>query len=285
MHRIEFFGIILIINVLLKAEEPNLIRTRILNVGKTNTGSDADLVTTEYNDANGKTMQVKTSIDDSKDLVNCSFFDEVGREKYTTKSFIDDENPGYFLHGDFNTINNSTGQLRMQYFAYDGPDTGNDPNAYSEVAYYEDPLSRIRESGSPGEELRIGAHSVKFWYFGVSRIDVASISVYNDTILTGTVSFKNGFIKTMLPVTGKTESDLLDGLYKHLLKADPNPFDTVTHSLTVIKDQNDNFTQDLYDIFGRKVATRSDPTSNSDDEIIAEYEYNSMHLKAAHPSN
>lgn len=274
MHRIKFFGIILISVVLLNAEDQNLIRTRILNVGKTNTGTDADLVTTVYNDADGNTMQVKTSIDNSKDLVNCSFFDEVGRDKYTTISFIDNKSPGYFLQGDFDSINDSTGQLRRQYAAFDGPDLDNDPNAYSEVVYYDDPLSRIRESGAPGEEYRIGAHSVKFWYFGISRIDVSSISVYNGTILTGTVSFKNGFIKTMVPVTGKTESDLLDDLYTHLLKADPNPFDTITHSLSVAKDQNDNFTQEIHDIFGRTVATRSDPTSSSDDEIIAEYEYN-----------
>lgn len=276
MHRIKLLGILLISVVLLEAEDQNLIRTRILEVGKTDTGTDADLVTTVYNDADGKTMQVKTSIDASKDLVNCTFFDEIGREKYITKSFVDNEHPGYFLPGDFNNINDSNGQLRLQYAAFDGPDPDNDPNAYSEVVYYEDPLSRIRESGSPGEEHRIGAHSVRFWYFGISRIDVSSIGVYNGTILTGTVSFKNGFIKTMVPVTGKTESDLLDDLYTHLLKANPNPFDTITHSLSVVKDQNGNFTQEIYDIFGRIIATRSDPTSNSDDEIIAEYEYNAL---------
>jgi hypothetical protein len=38
----------------LKAEEP-IDSHQILNVGKTNTVPDADLVTTEYNYANGKT--------------------------------------------------------------------------------------------------------------------------------------------------------------------------------------------------------------------------------------
>lgn len=149
MHRIDWLSILLLGAVFLAAEEPNLVRTRILKVGKTTTGSDADLVTTEYNDANEKAIQVKACIDDSKDLVTCTISDGIGRQKYVTKAFVDINHPGHFIPGNFDTINDPSGQLRSQYIAYDGPDTGNDPNAYSEVTYFEDPLSRnsrIRES-------------------------------------------------------------------------------------------------------------------------------------------
>jgi YD repeat-containing protein len=249
------------------AEEPNYVRTKLLNVGKTSSNADADLVVTKYSDGLGKDIEIKTRLDNTKDRLSCSFFDNAGRAKYTTKLFIDNTKSGFYLPGNFTTINASGGVLRLQYAKFDGPDADDDPNAYSQTEYYSDPLARVYEVASPGEEFCIGEHTTRYWYVSVSRVDRSF------TTSKGVVEIKNGFITDLTPSSTYTIPQLLDELSEYLLNEDPNPFGVMTHSLKIIQDPNGNLSQELVDKFGRKIAVRADASSVSADEIISEYEY------------
>ncbi|MBD3314820.1 MAG: hypothetical protein GF344_03465 [Chitinivibrionales bacterium] len=117
--------------------------------------------------------------------------------------------------------------------------------AYSKTDYSDDPLSRPIKSAAPGASF-IG-HEVEIWYFGT----VTSPST-GHTWLT-----EKGFVK---------ESKLGD-----LSSTTDFGLSSPSHYLTITKDPNGAYTQEMADAFGRTVATWASPADG--EEIIAEYEY------------
>jgi hypothetical protein len=75
--------------------QPNSVQTTTYDVD----GNGSDVVTTEYSDGLGRSIQSKLKISDTiisgvaepRDRVTCTFYDDAGRPEYTTKSFVDRE--------------------------------------------------------------------------------------------------------------------------------------------------------------------------------------------------
>ena len=78
------------------AVEPNYVRTTTYDVD----GAGSNVETTEYSDGLGRAVQWKLKLNDTKDRVSCTYYDEAGRPKISTKSFVDEINEGQFLPGE-----------------------------------------------------------------------------------------------------------------------------------------------------------------------------------------
>jgi YD repeat-containing protein len=243
-------GILFFIS-LTAAVEPNFVKTTIYNVGK-KSGTDVNLVTTDYSDGLGRPIQSKLKIDDTHDRTSCTFYDDVGRPDTVTKTFIDEKRPGSYLLGTFSEINSATGPLQSKY---------NDTKAYSYSKYSDDPLSRVIEQNGPGQKFINNA--VKTWNFGVSK-ETKTITTTNGPY---SISFVDGFIT--LQINGTVFDDILNELSDYLLSHN-SAFTDPAYFLTVSKDAQGNYTQELKDLFGRTVATRA---MNSSDVIIAQYSH------------
>jgi hypothetical protein len=230
------------------AVEPNYVRTTIYSVGKDGSGSPANLQSTSYSDGLGRQIQSKLRISATEDRTACTFYDEAGRPDSSTKAFIDHSaNAGLFLPGDLGTLNAAGGPLRDRYPA--------DLNPFSYSKYSDDPLSRVIEQNGPGEDYT--ANPVKTWYFGVTGDDAGDGAGPCDA---------DGFIKQAhLNPTGlnTTVPTYLNGVLASNLK----------YFLTVSKDPNEKYTQELKDLFGKTVRTWADPSIATNDEIIARYSY------------
>ena len=233
--------------------QPNYVRTTVFNVD----GNNNHAVSISYTDGLGRPIQSAVKLDENRDLVTSTFYDNAGRAQYVTNPFVNSTNSGSFLNRNFADLNKENSPLWGQYSEF--ADENGNPKAFSEIQYYNDPLSRVRKRGAPGKEydIKSGNYSA-MWYFGVGRED-RTISLDGEQM-----SFKNGFIHSGL------NRNALDLLYAQLFT---EPFEPVTHLLTVARNPDGNFTQELKDGLGNTVAVWSKPGNHPDSVIIAEYEY------------
>jgi YD repeat-containing protein len=233
------------------AAEPNYVRSTIFNVDGAATPSN--IITTEYSDGLGRSLQSKQQLSAGKARVVSTFYDEAGRPYLTTKPFIDKSTNlnTLFTPGDFTEINGTLNNSDN----YDDFLVSGSAYAYSEMNYYDDPLGRVKRAGAPGADYRLESdHFTASWSFGVKNagtetftVDVSNIDV--------TVTIVDGFITVPDPLT----VEVLDALYDHLLVS---PLDDADHFLTVARDPDDKYTMELKDLFGRTVATRAGTTAN-----------------------
>lgn len=122
-----------------------------------------------------------------------------------------------------------------------------DDAPYSEVTYYSDPLQRVRKTGAPGVEYTIDKHGTETWYTSAgSPTDFIPCNKLNNNEIDGELS------------------DRTSGSY----------------FLTINKDPDGLYSQNIIDARGNTRATWSHPKQNGcvDDKeaIIAEYDYDAM---------
>lgn len=233
------------------ALEPNFVRSTTKNVD----GVGSDVVSTGYTDGLGRGIQSKLKLGDDKDRVSCTYYDEAGRPKFSTKSFVDNLFKDFFLPGE---IDNSV--IKDQLEASNDYDT----RAFNETNYWDDPLGRVKASIGPGASYV--NDSIRTWTFGVGDEDVSFSVTHPTRGGVYSVHLNEGLIVS--PVTYL----MLDALNAHMLSN--TVFSDPTYFLTVSKDMNGVYTQELKDIFGRTKYTRADPEmGTANDEILAEYEY------------
>lgn len=221
------------------AMNPNSVKTILYNVD----GSKNNIVNTRYSDGLDRVIEDKMQLppDSStkpatlKDRVTCTFYDNSGRARYTTKPFIDLQYAGTYLPG---TLSNTylSGQLKSS--------NKNDLRAFFETEYWDDPLDRIKSIKGPGDVFQNDA--VQSWEFGVGKKDVTiDISVNSSTV---TVHFIDGFIVSILT------PDILDILTEHFY--DNVVFTSPQFFLTIKKDFNGKYSQEIRDVFLRTLETR-----------------------------
>ena len=184
------------------AVEPNYVRTTTYDVD----GAGSNVETTEYSDGLGRAVQSKLQLNDTKDRVSCTYYDQAGRPKISTKSFVDEINEGQFLPGEI-TDSDIKNQL-------EGNNDG-DTRAFSETEYWDDPSGRIKIATGPGQDYEnFGSRS---WVFGTSE-ESSSRNIDLDGF--GRVTFKNGMITAIDPDDDVSVPSLLDALYEHMLAND-----------------------------------------------------------------
>jgi YD repeat-containing protein len=276
MRQIVLFVSVLVLFLVcfVNGAEPNFVRTTIFGVDW-NAHDPHNVVSTDYSDGLGRSIQSKLLLYSGQARVVSSFFDDAGRPYLTTKPYIDKTtNPvGLFTPGDFNEIN----AIIDNFDSYYSTIKNTDPSAYaySELQYYDDPLGRVKRAGAPGIDYRLGSgHFTSSWTFGVTTEMVSTpIPISFSIDISGTptpvtVTLNGGFIRTFTPTSpAGIEIDILDGFYEHLLS---NPITGSDHFLTVTKDPDGKLTQVITDLFGRTDSTRS---VNGMQEIIAKYKY------------
>jgi hypothetical protein len=140
------------------AVEPNYVRTTTYDVdGIVNGGgnSDNDVVTTEYSDGLGRSIQSKLHLKPdlsatpqvpARDRVSCTFYDEAGRPQFSTKAFVDLQQPGAYLNGSLHDAA-IEGQLTTQYPVSKYP---YNTHLYNETYYWDDPLGQVKTVEGPG---------------------------------------------------------------------------------------------------------------------------------------
>jgi hypothetical protein len=239
------------------ALEPDYIRTTVYNVD----GNGNNLVSTVYSGL-GREVQSKFKIENGKDRVVATFYDNLNRKRVVTKPFIDTVFEGSYLPGGFDSINNF---LKETYKRFDT--LAGDPFAYSEIQYYQDQSGRVKVTGAPGVNNRIGSgNENRSWFFSVS-LDTLSISLHP-----GTITFQNGLIKNLSVNSGFDTVALLDSLYGYLLD-DSSGFSSCSHFLTIVMEPSGSYSQKLDDELGRTIASWSDPDSTMNNEILARTRY------------
>lgn len=240
------------------AIEPNYVRTKTKLVGQDKNAAWKDIVTTEYTNGFGKSLQSKIQLDEDHDRVICRFYDDFGRLKYVTKPFVDDLKDGFFLPGNLELSDPNVGvQLANSY--------SSNTRAFSEIEYWDDPLSRVKKTIGPGQSLTdIYSRS---WTIGVellaspTNIDLDYKPDPNASeqdlalVVINTLGMINQIIiqATAPEVTIET---VLDSLYSYFLSA--NPFSDPKYILTINRNPEDKLSQELKDIFGKTQRTLVD---------------------------
>lgn len=245
--RKSFSGVVLLFYVSVTlAVNPNSVKTTLYNVD----GTNSNVITTTYSDGLGRTIEEKLQLppDTSttpvtlKDRVNCTFYDDEGRPRYLTKAFIDFQCAGTYLPGELNDVLVSD-QLKFS--------NKNDLRAFSESEYWDDPLSRIKAVKGPGTAFQYDVN--RSWIFGVGKEDITFNIVVNSSTLT--VHFTNGFIVSIIT------PEILDALTEYFYNN--NVFSNPRYFLTINKDFNDKYYQEISDLFYRtleSLATSDDST-------------------------
>jgi YD repeat-containing protein len=249
------------------AAEPNYVRSRVINVD----GAFHDVVSTQYSDGLGRSIQSKQRLSETQARVVSTFYDEAGRPYLSTKPFIDKaaNSVDLFTPGDFNEIK-STINASAYYYAFTSGGTI-DAFAYSESEYYDDPLGRVKRAGAPGWDYRLESdHFTSSWTFGIVKnlaspihLTVEGVDIYIKTTDGFVDAFSNYAATISVPLTSK----ILDQLYDELLN---NPIANADYFLSVSRDSDGKISQELKDLFGNTLYTRSD---NVAEKIIAEYQY------------
>lgn len=253
----RLFELLFIAMYIAMANEPNNIQTTIYEVGtKADTSgieTPQDLKSTTYSDGMGRSIQTKIRLTSGKDRVVSTFYDAAGKVEYATKPYIDTVFADRFVTHSFSQLNSAGGLLQRAYAAFDGPDTGDDPVAYSRIRYYNDPLGKEREIGAEGEAFTVDSHCVRIWYLGAGYCGPAWNPFLSKTVLNNPSSY-------------------FDSLYYDQLSSSTD----YSHLLKITRDPNGNIKQELFDVHGPLIETRmdTDPAdTSSNEEIISEYEY------------
>jgi len=264
--------ILLTFSLVALSVEPNYVKTTTYNVD----GAGSDIQSSEYSDGLGRGIQTKLKLTATKDRTSCVFYDDAGRQKYVTKPFADISNYGIYRPGDLSIINAAGGPLQTQYNSM-GTDKA---YAFSSVEYYDDPLSRVKESGAPGASTQAGqnlAGTTRTWYFGVDITPVSPVPItVAATPSTYSIAFSGGFISTLNnAITSDMDNIkilILNALYEHFVNIG-NPFATPSYFLTVTQNPDGNFSQELKDQFGKIKWTWSNGKANGETPVIASYDY------------
>jgi YD repeat-containing protein len=223
---------------------PNYVETRVYQAENNNSTA---LVSREYSDGLGRSLQTKTHLNtavgsDINAVANASLYDDMGRPQMVLKPFATTTGLEY------------QSDVASQISAY----------LYSEIAYFNDPLSRVREKSSPGHEFRIVSplsaanRTVRYWYFGMDINDPSleagfiPSSSFGDINTTTNQLDRNTILAALAPLSAS-------------IGTDPRYF------LSVTVDENNNVSQTLTDVFGKTIKTWS--KKDNAGKIVSCYEY------------
>jgi len=272
--KLLFHAGVIVVSALLfavNAAEPNYVKTTVVGVGKDSNGSSTDQISISFTDGRGRNIQSKinnSSVPTTENgsipsgttfLTSCTFYDDVGRPVKTTKPFVSTDLS--YLPGNFTVIN---AILKNEYKDFP-KDANDDPFAYSETKYYDNPLSQVYKTASPGVKNNIESDGIEAsWNFGVG-LETKSITVSVDNIQ-WSIPFKDGFIVTILT------RQKLDLLYTRML-TDATVFEgEANYILSITRDAGGKYTQVLKDRFGRVVATAFLKDAVSNELVISKAE-------------
>lgn len=196
--------------------EPNYTRTTSYN----DDGNPPQVVT-EYSDGIGRSLQVQADlhgIGGYDALVTATEYDDAGRQYKSYKTFPSITDKQYLslsqIDKNANEYFSSTGK---------GPDAEGYP--FSEVVFYSDPLNRKQAVGAEGKEFSLDqtdGHPVMYWYFS-TKANSGLTDRDADGFLTSA---------TLAKLVGT--SPVL-----------PSEVTAPTHFLSVTRDADGNFTQQL----------------------------------------
>lgn len=230
----------------LAQSSPNYVRTT------TYLDESTPIVSTTFSDGLGKKIQSQVIINGaplSIDLISGNYFDPAGRPWRTVKAFSTTEAFHDYLPD--GGVGNSLIDKANLYF--------NNDSAFSETQYYDDPLERVKAVGQPGKDFNLAnpaKHFQKSWYFGV-KLSPNSSEDPNALLDTSC------FIKT---------SELIKSTVEATLDAPGFNMTNAVYFLTVNRDPNGKFSQELKDIFGNTFKTWSTPDiTSASQQIKASY--------------
>lgn len=251
------------------AVEPSSVKTTTFGVGIDH-NVPLQMSSVSYTNGLGQPIETKDSVSDTSERVVCTFYDEAGRRKNTTKPFFDEVYYNSFLPGNLNDpqIGDS---LSSKY--------NSETQAYSETEYWDDPLGRVKKSLGPGA-THVDEYS-RSWTIGVATGSaMTNYKVYcnngggsSDSV---SVNFNNdGFIVEIIRGAAADPLEVIfDALYTQF--SDANPFTIPTHFLSIVRDPEENISQELKDLFGRTLATYVDTVltnTNTAEVIKSFYQY------------
>ncbi|MBD3316981.1 MAG: hypothetical protein GF344_14425 [Chitinivibrionales bacterium] len=193
--------------------------------------SHGPVTTITYTDGLGRTIQTQTLAEGNDQAMVTAREYDQAGRHTKTSRLFAHTSDGTFLSDGIKKANSALG----------------DP-AYVETEYANDPLGRPKKRGAPGNTFKIGGgHDTEYWYFGTVRDPGASHEWLTDS----------GFVK---------ESKLED-------LTDDTDFgiSSPTHHLTISRDPDGAYFQEMTDAFGRTVATWA--ADGNGQEIESRYEY------------
>jgi antitoxin component YwqK of YwqJK toxin-antitoxin module len=253
------------------ATEPNYVRvtTYAQDQAITNPSDPGyvhePLVGTTYSDGLGRETQVQAGLAGYPNvdaLVTMTRYDDVGRA-CTTYQSAPVQSGSLFVP--YETFKTEVASYRATSGAH----------PFSQVQYWNDPLGRTRAAGASGAAFSLDAtagHPVKTWYVGVTPGGVHKTWYTSD-----------GFAKLEDRVAWYWETHL-DALVALGTSAEADPTDyssasnyaDPTHFLTIAKDANGSFTQELRDALGRVVKRAAGHRKVGDTyyiDVISRYTY------------
>jgi hypothetical protein len=229
--------------VMAQGGTPNYVRT----ISYVDENGYVPVTSVSFSDGLGRPIQSQLKLSDTTCLVSGTYYDSLGRATKAVKSFL--YNPGRYGdqagHGAPNTFLDMTNEVLvlLANCYYSPSHIAANPGVYpySETKYYNDPLGRTKESGSPGVMFSIASgHTSKIWSFGTTS------GVYEDTLID-----TNGFIKAQKFQGLASKTAIVAYLNALGPGLGPNP----NFFLSVAMNQNDSITQAIKDIFGKTVKT------------------------------
>ncbi len=223
-----------------QAVSPNYVETTVKQYDASGAAMP-DLLSREYSDGLGRSIESKTFQNTNYEnpiIATGTQYDSAGRPRKTLKPFA------------------GTGALNASRMAYEDLDFTS--RLYSEIAYYDDPLSRVKEQAAPGMDFGIKldangndtGHTVKYWYFPTIQSSASIYDLDANGFIRPEKFWSSGSGKPRLAMIG-----YLDGLPQGQIPGDAQNASTPTHFLTIVMDENDNVTQKVDDVFGRTLAT------------------------------
>jgi hypothetical protein len=223
------------------AQTPDFVKATVYQKAGDKTTA---LSTTNYSDGVGKVIQTQSTLNDNaayQALVGATIFDEVGRPIKTLKTFPV-ATSGFIK----DIITPATAYFAATY------STG---NFFNEIVYHNDPLSRVKEVGAPGDAFAIGTnHTSKNWYCGVGDEDLTA---------------DDGFGNSVVFTDGLLTSTLTDPILDNIINKQ-FAFVTYDHFLIITKDPNGKYSQELKNKFGDVLKTVA---QNGSDPIVAQNAY------------
>jgi len=226
---------LLIAAVSVVANEPNYVKTT------TYYPNNLNVISISYADGLGRGIQSQTYKASSPAgiIISATAYDDAGRPVKSLvpyyRALASGAVPAY-VDADFTAI---TTEADTWLRSTAKRDPAGRP--YSESVYSDDPLSRVTKQGAPGLPYSLDGHPARVWYFSRNNADFIDIDPASTTILAA-----------------------LDAGTANGTQNDPHFF------LTVTRDPNGGYSQELKDAFGRTVKTWSHTGTKA---IIAQYVY------------
>ena len=145
------------------AQNPNYVQTTVYPQDRSITSGTgyvhAPVTSTEYSDGLGRSLQAQLRVDDTKSIITGTTYDALGRPEKATKPFPIDGSNSYYSSNVTDGADNYYSSVQL----YAGQ------HAYTQTAYYDDPLGRVSATGAPGALFSLdNSHHPRFWYLGVT---------------------------------------------------------------------------------------------------------------------